>query len=318
MKIESISYSAPGRIFLSGEHAVVYGKPALVCAIDKRLTITFTPAEKTEYKDTIMPILEKSVMDFLQKKQIKKKKIGYMYSIESAIPIGRGLGSSAAYCAVISAGLLELFTGDEWSKEEINICAYQMEKYFHKNSSGVDTSTSIMGGLIYYRKEFEFLKTISSLPVKLPKHFIDSLVLIDTGKPIETTGEMVQKVGQLFNTKGVKMEYIMNDMEKTTKRLIISIMKEDTLLFKENIQHNQELLEQIGVVSSSTKKLLTLLNKVGKGKVTGGGGYKGLSGYVLFYYEDLEGMRKVLNQKNISVIPFIPNYTGLVREEARK
>jgi len=114
------------------------------------------------------------------------------------------------------------------------------------------------------------------------------------------------------------MEYIMNDMEKTTKRLIISIMKEDTLLFKENIQHNQELLEQIGVVSSSTKKLLTLLNKVGKGKVTGGGGYKGLSGYVLFYYEDLEGMRKVLNQKNISVIPFIPNYTGLVREEARK
>jgi len=318
MKIESISYSAPGRIFLSGEHAVVYGKPALVCAIDKRLTITFTPAEKTEYKDTIMPILEKSVMDFLQKKQIKKKKIGYTYSIESAIPIGRGLGSSAAYCAVISAGLLELFTGDEWSKEEINICAYQMEKYFHKNSSGVDTSTSIMGGLIYYRKEFEFLKTISSLPVKLPKHFIDSLVLIDTDKPVETTGEMVQKVGQLFNTKGVKMEYIMNDMEKTTKRLIISIMKEDTLLFKENIQHNQELLEQIGVVSSSTKKLLTLLNKVGKGKVTGGGGYKGLSGYVLFYYEDLEGMRKVLNQKNISVIPFIPNYTGLVREEARK
>ena len=318
MTIKSISYSAPGRIFISGEHAVVYGKPALVCAIDKRLTMTFTPTEKTEYKDIIMPILEKSVMDFLQKKQIKKKKIGYTYSIESAIPIGRGLGSSAAYCAVISAGLLELFTGDEWSKDEINMCAYQMEKYFHKNSSGVDTSTSIMGGLIYYRKEFEFLKTISSLPVKLPKHFIDSLVLIDTDKPVETTGEMVQKVGQLFNTKGVKMEYIMNDMEKTTKRLIISIMKEDTLLFKENIQHNQELLEQIGVVSSSTKKLLTLLNKVGKGKVTGGGGYKGLSGYVLFYYEDLEGMRKVLNQKNISVIPFIPNYTGLVREEARK
>jgi len=318
MTIKSISYSAPGRIFISGEHAVVYGKPALVCAIDKRLTMTFTPTEKTEYKDIIMPILEKSVMDFLQKKQIKKKKIGYTYSIESAIPIGRGLGSSAAYCAVISAGLLELFTGDEWSKEEINICAYQMEKYFHKNSSGVDTSTSIMGGLIYYRKEFEFLKTISSLPVKLPKHFIDSLVLIDTGKPIETTGEMVQKVGQLFNAKGVKMEYIMNDIEKTTKRLIVSIMKEDTSFFKENIKHNEELLEQINVVSPSTKKLLTLLNKIGEGKITGGGGFKNSSGYILFYCEDLEVMRKVLKQLGISFIPFVPNYTGLVREEARK
>ncbi len=314
MTIKSISYSAPGRIFLSGEHAVVYGKPALVCAIDKRLTMTFTPADKTEYKDTIMPILEKSVTDFLKKKEVKKKSIGYTYSIESSIPIGRGLGSSAAYCAVISAGLLELFTGDEWSKEEINICAYQMEKYFHKNSSGVDTSASIMGGLIYYRKEFEFLKTISSLPIKLPKHFIDSLVLIDTGKPKETTGKMVQKVGQLFNKEGERMEYIMNDIEKTTKRLIVSIMKEDTLFFKENIKRNEELLEQIGVVSQLTKKLFTLLNKIGVGKVTGGGGYMDSSGYLLFYYEDLEEMRKILMRQTISSFPFIPSYKGLIKE----
>lgn len=312
--MKSIRYSAPGKVILSGEHAVVYGKPALVCAIDKRLTMTFTPAEKTEYKDEIMPLLEKSVMDFLQKKQIKKKKIGYRYSIESTIPIGRGLGSSAAYCAVISAGLLELFTGNEWSKEEINICAYQMEKYFHKNSSGVDTSTSIMGGLIYYRKEFEFLKTISSLPVKLPKHFIDSLVLIDTGKPIETTGEMVQKVGQLFNAKGVKMEYIMNDIEKTTKRLIVSIMKEDKQFFKENIKYNEGLLEQIGVVSPSTKKLLAFLEKIGEGKITGGGGFKNASGYILFFCEDIIALEKTLKGRDISFMALVPSYSGLVKE----
>lgn len=312
--MKSIRYSAPGKVILSGEHAVVYGKPALVCAIDKRLTMTFTPIAKTVYKDEVMPILEKSVMDFLQKKDVKKKSIGYTYSIESTIPIGRGLGSSAAYCAVISAGLLELFTGDEWSKEEINMCAYQMEKYFHKNSSGVDTSTSVMGGLIYYRKEFEFLKTISSLPVKLPKHFINSLVLIDTGKPIETTGEMVQKVGKLFNTKGEKMEYIMNDIERTTKRLIVSIMKEDALFFKENIKHNEELLEQIGVVSSSTKKLLSKLNTFGVGKVTGGGGYKDSSGYILFYNEDVKALQKLLMGFAVTAIPFVPSYTGLIKE----
>lgn len=312
MKI--IRYSAPGKVILSGEHAVVYGKPALVCAIDKRLTMTITPANKTAYKDIIMPQLEKSVIDFLKTKKSKYDYKEYTYSIESTIPIGRGLGSSAAYCAVVSAGLLELFTGVEWSKEEINICAYQMEKYFHKNSSGVDTSTSIMGGLIYYRKEFEFLKTISSLPVKLPNHFIDSLVLIDTGKPLETTGEMVQKVGQLFNTKGAKMEFIMNDIEKTTKRLIVSIMKEDVLFFKENIKHNEDLLEQIGVVSSSTKKLLVELSAIGVGKITGGGGYKDTSGYILFYHEDVKLLQKLLIGMNVSSIPFVPSYTGLVKE----
>ena len=312
MKI--IRYSAPGKVIISGEHAVVYGKPALVCAIDNRLSMTFTPAEKTDYKDEIMPLLEKSVIDFLKTKKNKYEHKEFTYSIESTIPIGRGLGSSAAYCAVISAGLLELFTGMEWSKEEVNMCAYKMEKYFHKNSSGVDTSTSIMGGLIYYRKEFEFLKTISSLPVKLPKKFIDSLVLIDTGKPLETTGEMVQKVGQLFNTKGGKTEYIMNDIEKTTKRLIVSIMKEDVLYFKENIKHNEDLLEQIGVVSSSTKKLLAKLNTIGVGKITGGGGYKDSSGYILFFHEDIKALRKLLLGMTVSAIPLVPSYTGLVKE----
>ncbi|MCX6731248.1 MAG: hypothetical protein NTZ55_05350, partial [Candidatus Roizmanbacteria bacterium] len=129
--MKSIRYSAPGKVILSGEHAVVYGKPALVCAINKRLSITFTVAHKTIYQDDIFPILEQSVVDFLTSKKQKIQKNNYTYSIESSIPIGRGLGSSAAYCACISAGLLELFTGKEWSKEEVNICAYQMEKYFH-------------------------------------------------------------------------------------------------------------------------------------------------------------------------------------------
>ena len=312
--MKSIRYSAPGKVILSGEHAVVYGKPALICAIDKRLIMTFTPAGKTEYKDAIVPLLEKAVKEFLKKKEIKRKDIKYTYSIESTIPIGRGLGSSAAYCAVISAGLLELYTGKEWSKEEINICAYQMEKYFHKNSSGVDTSTSIMGGLIYYRKEFEFLKTISSLSIKLPKRFIDSLILIDTGKPKETTGEMVQKVGKLFNVNGEKIEYILNDIEKTTKRLIISIMKEDAAFFKENIRRNEELLEKIGVVSLSSKKLLADLSAMGTGKITGGGGYKQSSGYILFFAGDSGGLHVKLKENQIDSFPFVPSYTGLIKE----
>jgi len=312
--MKQIRYSAPGKVILSGEHAVVYGKPAIVCAIDKRLSITFVPSKKTIYQDEIFPQLEKSVVHFLKIRKETYKKMAYIYFVESTIPIGRGLGSSAAYCAVISAGLLELFTGKEWKKEEINICAYQMEKYFHKNASGVDTSTSIMGGLIYYRKEFEFLKTISSLSFTIPKQFVNSLLLIDSGKPEETTGEMVQNVGILYNKESEKVEKTMNDIEKTTKRIVLSMMKEDPSFFEENIINNQLLLEKIGVVSNSTKKLLFQIKKYGVGKITGGGGKNNSSGYILFYSDNLEKCKKELIKRSISFMPFVPSYRGLIKE----
>lgn len=312
--MKKISYSAPGKVILSGEHAVVYGKPAVVCAIDKRLTLTITPMNKTVYTDSVMPILETTVKDFLKQKNERIIKTGYSYEVSSTIPIGRGLGSSAAYSAVIAAGLLELFTGKQWAITDINMCAYKIEKYFHKNSSGVDTSTSVMGGLIYYRKEFEFLKTISSLSIKIPKYFTETLILIDTGKPTESTGEMVQNVGSLFNSNPVKTEKYLNEIEKITKRLVVSLMKEDITLFKESIKNNELLLEKINVVSKTTKNLIKKLKIFGVGKITGGGGFKTASGYVLFTTEKKSELINIINNENIPYMDFTPSYIGLKKE----
>lgn len=312
--MKKISYSAPGKVILSGEHAVVYGKPAVVCAIDKRLMLTITQINKTVYADPIMPILEMTVKDFLKQKNEKIIEAGYSYEVSSTIPIGRGLGSSAAYSAVIAAGLLELFTGKQWAVTDINMCAYKIEKYFHKNSSGVDTSTSVMGGLIYYRKEFEFLKTISSLSIKIPKHITDTLILIDTGKPTETTGEMVQNVGSLFNNNPGKIEKYLNEIEKITKRLVVSLMKEDISLFKESIINNELFLEKINVVSKTTKNLIRKLKTFGVGKITGGGGFKTASGYVLFTTERKNELTNTLTDENISYMDFTPSYIGLKKE----
>jgi len=116
-------------------------------------------------------------------------------------------------------------------------------------------------------------------------------LLIDSGKPIETTGEMVQSVGILYNKESKKTEKVMNDIEKITRRIVVSFMKEDASFLKENIQHNQKLLEQIGVVSEKTKRLLLDLKRYGVGKITGGGGRKESSGYVLFWSEKEKNLK---------------------------
>ena len=310
--MKKISYSAPAKVILSGEHAVVYGKPALVSAINKRLTVSIIE-DKNKRMNPKMAEIILIVKKYLQNKKVQIEEKNCHISIQSDIPIGRGLGSSGALSVAAAASLMEFFTGRQYNPEEINNCAYQIEKLFHKNPSGVDPTTSCFGGLIFYRKEFEFLKTISSLHAKVPKEIAENLYLIDSGKPYETTAKMVQQVGRLYNSKSMFVESIFQKIERITKRMVISLMKEDAEFFKETITESEELLEKIGVVSSSTKKLLEILKPYGVGKITGAGGKKNSSGYLLFYVVEKNKLEKYLQEKNISYLAFQPSEEGVVK-----
>jgi len=310
--MKKISYSAPAKVILSGEHAVVYGKPALVSAINKRLTVSIIE-DKNKRMNPKMAEIILIVKKYLQNKKVQIEEKNCHISIQSDIPIGRGLGSSGALSVAAAASLMEFFTNIQFNPEEINNCAYQIEKLFHKNASGVDPTTSCFGGLIFYRKEFEFLKTISSLHAKVPKEIAENLYLIDSGKPYETTAEMVQQVGRLYNSKSMFVESIFQKIERITKRMVISLMKEDAEFFKETITESEELLEKIGVVSSSTKKLLEILKPYGVGKITGAGGKKNGSGYLLFYVVEKNKLEKYLQEKNISYLAFQPSEEGVVK-----
>jgi len=312
--MKKISYSAPGKVILSGEHAVVYGKPALVCAIDRRLTVHLIPTKVPSPKDSGMNVIEKVVKSFLKKKQISIRAVNYKYSIDSSIPIGRGLGSSAALSAATSAALLELYTGQEWSLEEINNCAYKAEQIFHTNPSGVDNTAAVFGGLIYYRKEFEFLKTISSLSLKIPLRIEENLFLIDSGKPEESTAQMVEGVGKLYNRRSVGVEKTLQNIERITKRIVVSFAKGDTLFFEKSLKDNQKELENLGVVSKSVKMLLDKLSLFGVGKVTGAGGFHGASGFILFYAKNKERFLEYMKKTHIEYMSFHSSYFGLKKE----
>jgi mevalonate kinase len=150
-----ISYSAPGKIILSGEHSVVYTKPALVTAVDLILTATISdgvmPVSDKKLHDSVMSI-DTIVKEYLSKEHVTFEVRPFIYSYHSQIPEGRGMGSSAAFCVATVASLLHFYTGKESTKEVINSLAYKAEHHFHGMPSGVDVSASCFGGLVYYRK----------------------------------------------------------------------------------------------------------------------------------------------------------------------
>src|SRR3990167_9450613 len=122
-----ITVSAPAKVHLLGEWSVVWGKPALLTTVDLRLTVTIADTSKAgsdsfEVRKIIEPII---------KKELKIKKIpSYKLEISSQIPIGAGLGSSAAVSAAYIGALLTLLK-IKWDKPLINELAYEAEKVFH-------------------------------------------------------------------------------------------------------------------------------------------------------------------------------------------
>src|SRR3989338_4144685 len=134
--------SAPGKIHLLGEHVVVYGKPALIAAINRRLytNVKINPpagGQKSKIKNGKISIktnsdtrlVKQAIIVFKNSFKIKDLP-GLEITINSQIPVGSGLGSSAAI-AVSVIGVLMKAVLNIWNPTKINELAFEVEKPIH-------------------------------------------------------------------------------------------------------------------------------------------------------------------------------------------
>jgi mevalonate kinase len=263
--------SVPGKIILSGEHSVVYGYPALLSAINKRLII-----------DENLEII-------------------------SNIPIGSGMGSSASYCVALSAMKMKLKTG-RINKNKVYEEAYLLEKMFHGNSSGADPAICTYGGYLYFRKESEKIKTFSKIK---PKRNLPNIFLYNTGRPIETTGKMVERVWKKYQENTKQITNIFNNIEKITKSFLKYLTKE-SIDVGPLIKDNEKLLEELDVVSKKTKEIVEKIEKIGgSAKITGAGGKKEFSGLILIYHPDKEKLLNFFEKQKLNFMEIKLGEKGL-------
>lgn len=305
-----ITVSVPGKIHLMGEHAVVYGKPALLTAIDLRLVVTInnqpsTINKKSEANRTIIESTEsddyvRHIVGVVQEHFKLKETPSLKITISSQIPAGYHLGSSAAV-AVATVGALLYFLKKIWNPALVNQLAYEAEKKMHGNPSGGDNTAVAFGGFLWYRKELEFLKSVWQLPLKLPKH-LNHFFLINTGKPKETTGEMVAYVkGKRQKEKG-KMDEIFEQNEEQTRRLAVALKEGNEKGLIDAVRVGERTLEGMGVVS---KKIIPLIRSIehaaGAAKILGGGGKKGAVGFLLCYHHQPQVIARLCKAEGYSL-----------------
>ncbi len=210
------SYAAPLGIVLSGEEGIPYGKPALGCAVDLWITVSEGSKEEegAHYIDEIVQEVEKET----------KKSFGG--KVHVAVDYLEGLSSSlslqAAEIVATTAFLYELFMKKPASAELISNLAFRVHKKIDPQASGLYTSLSTFGGLIYFRKEFEFLKGIYKLPYKIPPHIEKKLVV---------SFSQSERLEKLLKKDFKKGELELIEQEKKTKRMLVAIVKEDEKMF---------------------------------------------------------------------------------------
>ena len=172
-----VTSSAPGKVYLFGEHAVVYGEPAVPCAIERRVHVTATEIDEglrihandlqldgftVEYSGDgeshsdvdVAESLVEAGMGYVNEAVTQARdaadapEAGFEISVEGDIPLGAGLGSSAALVvAAIDAATREL--GVELPASEIADRAYQVEHEVQDGqASRADTFCSAMGGAV--------------------------------------------------------------------------------------------------------------------------------------------------------------------------
>lgn len=291
-----IIVSAPCKIHLLGEWAVVWGKPAILASVDLRVRVTISQGKTIPEKlKPLQKIIEKIV-----KKELNLKRVPlYSLEISSDIPIGAGLGSSASVSAAYIGALLT-YLRVNWNLYRINKLTYEAEKIFHGNPSGGDNSTVVFGNLIWFRKENVDLKLIQKIPYSLSQKLVKNFYLINTGTPNLTTKQMITKITEFYNKKPKIVNQFLEGQEDLVKQLLNVIKKPDSKDLIKILKQGQTNLETLGVCSEESKKIIRKIEKAGgAAKICGAGAFEGPTGVLLCFHKSKKVVASIAKSYNL-------------------
>lgn len=301
-----IKYSAPQSIVLSGEFGDIYGKPVLSAAINQRLYFSIWKERNKQTNDKQIKQIADEVKKYLIAKNVKIIEQDFNIKIEED-DFFKNESNLSPLIVSSTAAFLEFFSGVKFDKEEISKLAYKIEKQFDKQSLGYNIANSCFGGLVYFRKEFEFLKNISKFQFKIPKNIEGCLYLIRLPERTNSQVSQTKIIEGLYNNDSKKVEAILNNIEKSTKRMVVAIAKEDKEFFKKTLKENEQLLEKLGVCSKLAVKLINKMERLSVSQILG-------SNYILVFAENKNKLEYFCLENKITSTKFKLSFEGLMKK----
>ncbi len=276
----SFSASAPGKIILFGEHAVVYGQPAIaVPVVQVRAKATVTPNIRGTSREVriLAPNigLDSSLNDLPSGNPIGEvgKKVAATLGINhfpactlkitSTIPVASGLGSGAAVSVAIIRSLTG-FLGHPLPDDQVSSLAYEVEKIHHGTPSGIDNTVVTYAQPVYFVKG----QPVEIFSVAEPF----TIVIGDTGIPAPTKKSVgdVRAAWQLNTPHYERLFAAIGSLAKTARQ---AIERGHPEWLGPLMNENHALLGEMGISSPALDRLVQAAKEAGAmgAKLSGGG-----------------------------------------------
>lgn len=272
--------SAPGKAILLGEHAVVYGRPAIaipVWEVAAQAEVIDDPgappgaiwleAPAIELEGDLASLdpahpLPRIVLDTLHAIGMEKP-APFRLRVTSSIPIASGLGSGAAVSVAVARALSQ-HLGAPLDPARISALAFAVERIHHGTPSGIDNTVVAYGQPVYFCRD----KPPAPFRVGAPL----CLVLGDTGVPVPTSVAVggVRERRRLHPvTYEARFDAIGALVEEGRERIEAGLRSEVGNL----MSRNHALLQEIGVSSAALDSLVQAALEAGAwgAKLSGAG-----------------------------------------------
>ncbi|MDO9517168.1 MAG: mevalonate kinase [Methanosarcinaceae archaeon] len=262
-----ITCSAPGKIYIFGEHAVVYGENAICCAVDLRTRVQVESDESVNI--SIESVLGKTGIDLeihpyvstvIERMREFASINGISIKIESDIPVGSGVGSSAAVTVATIAALNRMFDCN-LTLEEIAKLGHEIEIQVQGAASPTDTYVSTMGGVFI-------------MPQRKQLKNIECGIVIGNTNVFSSTKELVANVAELRDNYPQIIGPVLSTIGSMSEIGEELVNNSDYISIGKLMNINHGLLDSIGVGSLELSSLVYAARSSGAfgAKITGAGG----------------------------------------------
>lgn len=268
--------SAPAKVILFGEHAVVYGEPALAVPVSQlRATAALSPGEGLTIVaadiNQVLPVsLDSAVIDnaLAQMAKLTLEFLGasppnITIKLFSDIPPASGLGSGAAVSAALGRAVARAVQ-QEISNEDLNKLVFEIERIHHGTPSGIDNTVIVYERPVYYIRDM----TLETFSIGQPV----MLLIADTGKTA-LTRVAVADVRTLVETQPDTALPIIHDIGRIARSARAVLEAGNIEALGQLANENHVLLRQLTVSSPELEKLVDAARQAGAfgAKLSGGG-----------------------------------------------